>query len=293
MTFIATILTSLLSILVVLVGPKFSDEKHRNTVRAVALLIGILAATASLLKTFTIIPSGKVGVIEVFGKVEAQPLNPGVHWVNPFGNVLKFSTRLRDMPEKISATSQEGLNLVVEGTIQYRLDPNSAADLYQNVGANDGEIVRSRFQAIMREITSSYPARDIYTAKREEVTRRLRLSMRESLTPLGFIVEEAFLKDVALPEKLQAAIEQKMEVEQDNQRMELVLQKEQQEAERKRIEALGIAEYQQIISPGLTSQFLQWRSIEATDRLANSNNSKVVIMGGSGNNANVPVILQP
>lgn len=293
MTFIATILTSLLSILVVLVGPKFSDEKHRNIVRAVALLIGILAATASLLKTFTIIPSGKVGVIEVFGKVNPQPLNPGVHWVNPFGNVLKFSTRLRDMPEKISATSQEGLNLVVEGTIQYRLDPNSAADVYQNVGVNDGEIVRSRFQAIMREITSSYPARDIYTAKREEVTRRLRLSMRESLTPLGFIVEEAFLKDVALPEKLQAAIEQKMEVEQDNQRMELVLQKERQEAERKRIEALGIADYQQIISPGLTSQFLQWRSIEATDRLANSNNSKVVIMGGSGNNATTPVILQP
>jgi regulator of protease activity HflC (stomatin/prohibitin superfamily) len=293
MTFIATILTSLLSILVVLVGPKFSDEKHRNTVRAVALLIGILAATGSLLKTFTIIPSGKVGVTEVFGKVNPQPLNPGVHWVNPFGNVLKFSTRLRDMPEKISATSQEGLNLVVEGTIQYRLDPNSAADLYQNVGANDGEIVRSRFQAIMREITSSYPARDIYTAKREEVTRRLRLSMGESLTPLGLIVEEAFLKDVALPEKLQAAIEQKMEVEQDNQRMELVLEKERQEAERKRIEALGIAEYQQIISPGLTSQFLQWRSIEATDRLANSNNSKVVIMGGSGNNGNVPVILQP
>ena len=293
MTFIATILTSLLSILVVLVGPKFSDEKHRNTVRAVALLIGILAATVSLLKTFTIIPAGKVGVIEVFGKVDAQPLNPGVHWVNPFGNVLKFSTRLRDMPETISATSQEGLNLVVEGTIQYRLDPNSAADVYQNVGANDGEIVRSRFQAIMREITSSYPARDIYTAKREEVTRRLRLSMGESLTPLGFIVEEAFLKDVALPEKLQAAIEQKMEVEQDNQRMELVLEKERQEAERKRIEALGIAEYQQIISPGLTSQFLQWRSIEATDRLANSNNSKVVIMGGSGNNATVPVMLQP
>ncbi len=293
MTFIATILTSLVSILVVLVGPKFSDEKHRNTVRAVALLIGILAATISLLKTFTIIPSGKVGVIEVFGKVDPQPLNPGVHWVNPFGNVLKFSTRLQDMPEKISATSQEGLNLVVEGTIQYRLDPNSAADVYQNVGANDGEIVRSRFQAIIREITSSYPARDIYTAKREEVTRRLRLSMRESLTPLGFIVEEAFLKDVALPEKLQAAIEQKMEVEQDNQRMELVLEKERQEAERKRIEALGIAEYQQIISPGLTSQFLQWRNIEATDRLANSNNSKVVIMGGSGNNANVPVILQP
>ncbi|MCT7962012.1 prohibitin family protein [Laspinema sp. D1] len=293
MTFIATILTSLLSILVVLVGPKFSDEKHRNTVRAVALLIGILAATASLLKTFTIIPSGKVGVIEVFGKVDPQPLNPGVHWVNPFGNVLKFSTRLRDMPEKMAATSQEGLNLVVEGTIQYRLDPNSAADLYQNVGVNDGEIVRSRFQAIMREITSSYPARDIYTAKREEITRRLRLSMRESLTPLGFIVEEAFLKDVALPEKLQAAIEQKMEVEQDNQRMELVLEKERQEAERKRIEALGIAEYQQIISPGLTSQFLQWRNIEATDRLANSNNSKVVIMGGSGNNATTPVILQP
>ncbi|MCT7990860.1 prohibitin family protein, partial [Laspinema olomoucense] len=211
MTFIATILTSLLSILVVLVGPKFSDEKHRNTVRAVALLIGILAATVSLLKTFTIIPSGKVGVIEVFGKVDPQPLNPGVHWVNPFGNVLKFSTGLRDMPEKISATSQEGLNLVVEGTIQYRLDANSAADVYQNVGVNDGEIVRSRFQAIMREITSSYPARDIYTAKREEVTRRLRLSMRESLTPLGFVVEEAFLKDVALPEKLQAAIEQKME----------------------------------------------------------------------------------
>ncbi|MCT7984488.1 SPFH domain-containing protein [Laspinema sp. A4] len=180
MTFIATILTRLLSTLVVLVGPKFCDEKYRNTVRAVALLIGILAAKTSLLQTFTIIPSGKVGVIEVFGKLNPQPLNPRVHWVNPFGRVLKFSTRSRDMPGRSLATSPEGLNLFVEGTIQYRLDPNSAADMYQNVGVNEGKIVRSPLQGITQEITSRYPARDIYTAKREEVTRRLRLVILQS-----------------------------------------------------------------------------------------------------------------
>lgn len=294
MTFIATTLTTLISILVVLVGPKFADEKHRYTVRAVALLIGIIAATASLFKTFTIVQAGKVGVVEVFGKVEPRTLNPGVHWVNPFGSVVKFSTRLQDMNEKIIATSEEGLSVTVDGSLQYRLDPKTAADVYQNIGPDEEEIVRSRFHATIREISSNYPARAIYTDKRQEIARRMRLAMRESLTPLGFVVEEALLKDVVLPEKLQAAIEQKMQVDQDNQRMELVLQKERQEAERKRIEALGIAEYQQIISPGLTSQFLQWKSIEATDRLANSDNSKVVIMGGgSGGNSNVPVILQP
>ncbi|MBK4731080.1 prohibitin family protein [Oxynema sp. CENA135] len=294
MTFIATTLTTLISILVVLVGPKMAEEKYRTPIRAIALLVGLVAAAASVFKTLAIVPAGKVGVVEVFGTVMPRALGPGVHPVNPLGKVVQFSTRLRDIKETVTATSQEGLSLSIDVSLQYKLDPTTAPDVYQEIGKDETDILISRFRAIIREIVAAYDARSIYTDKRQEIAQRLRQEMRASLTPLGFEVETALLRDVALPENLQAAIEEKLQAEQESQRMEFVLQKERQEAERKKIEAQGIADFQSIVSQGLTSQFLQWKSIEATQNLANSNNSKVVIMGGGVSDSGTPpVILQP
>lgn len=293
MTFIATTLTSLLSILVALVGPKLADEKQRNTIRTVALLIGIIAASASLLKTFAIIPTGTIGVLEVFGKVSQQSLSPGVHWVNPFGRVVKFSTRMRDIRETVTATSSEGVSVTLAVNLQYKLDPKVAADIYETIGTEETEIVTSRFRSIVRQITSNYSARAVYTESRDEVTAQLREQLRASLTPLGFVVEEALLTDVVLPDTLQAAIAEKLQAQQESQRMQFILEKERQEAERKRIEAEGIADFQQIVAEGITPKFLEWKRIEATDKLSNSENAKIIFMGDSTREAQFPVTLKP
>ncbi len=281
MTFIATTLTALLSILVALLSAKMADEKYRPTIRAIALLIGAIAAALSVLKSLAIIPAGKVGIIEVFGNVHPRPLYPGVHFINPFGQVVTYSTRLRDLKETVSATSQEGLNLTLDVSLPYKIVPKTVADVYQNIGTEETEILISRFRSQIREIIASYPARAVYTENRQEVAQRLQAQMSEQLNPLGFIVEETLLRDVKLPENLQAAIEEKLKAEQESQRMQFILEKERQEAERKKIEAQGVAQFQEIVSQGLTPQFLQWKSIEATEKLANSDNSKVIIMGGS------------
>lgn len=291
MTFIATTLTTLFSILVALMAGKMADEKYRTTIRAIALLIGVIAAALSVLKSLAIIPAGKVGITEVFGSVHPRPLYPGIHFVNPFGKVVTYSTRLRDIKETVTATSQEGLSLTLDVSLQYKLVPKTVADVYQNIGTDETEIVISRFRSLIREITARYPAKAIYTENRQEVAQQLEAQMSQQLNPLGFIVEETLLRDVKLPENLQASIEEKLKAEQESQRMQFILEKERQEAERKKIEAQGVAQFQEIVSQGLTPQFLQWKSIEATETLANSNNSKVIIMGGS--EPRTPVILQP
>ena len=280
MTFIASLLTTLISILVYLSSGKIASKQNQFAVRAIALLIAVIATFAALLKNLTIIPAGNVGVVELFGQVSSRPLNPGIHLVNPFAEVENFPTRLRDIKEKVEATSQEGLAFNIEVSLQYRLEPNKAAELYRTIGTNEKEIVTSRFRSIVREITASYPAEAIYSTKRQELAARLRQALSEQLAPLGFVVEQALLREVELPDKLQAAIQQKLAVEQESQQMKFTLEQARQEAERKRIEAKGIADSQKIVAQGLNQQVLQLRTIEATEKLASSDNAKVLIIGG-------------
>lgn len=280
MTFVASLLTSLISILVYLSSAKISSKQSQFTVRAIALLIAVIAAIAALFENLTIIPAGNVGVVELLGQVSSRPLNPGIHLVNPFAEVEKFPTRLTDVKEKVEATSQEGLAFNIDVSIQYRLEPNKAVELYKTIGTSEKEIVTSRFRSIVREITASYPAEAIYSTKRQELAARLRQQLREQLAPLGFVVEQALLREVELPDKLQEAIQRKLAAEQESQQMKYTLEKARQEAERKRIEAKGIADSQKIVAQGLNQQILQLRAIEATEKLAGSDNTKVVIIGG-------------
>ncbi|NEQ24292.1 MAG: prohibitin family protein [Microcoleus sp. SIO2G3] len=280
MTFVVSLLTGLISILVYLSSGKIASKQNQFAVRAIALLIGFIATLAALFKNLIIIPAGNVGVVELFGQVSPRPLNPGIHLVNPFVEIENFSTRFRDIKEKVEATSQEGLAFNIEVSLQYRLEPNKAAELYRTIGTSEQEIVTSRFRSIVREITASYPAEAIYSTKRQELAVRLRQALSEQLAPLGFVVEQALLREVELPDKLQEAIQQKLAVEQESQQMKFTLEQARQEAERKRIEAKGIADSQKIVAQGLNQQVLQLRTIEATEKLAASDNAKVVIIGG-------------
>lgn len=290
MTFIASLLTTLITILIFLNSSKITSQKTSLAVRAIAILIGVIATFSSIFKTIVIMKVGTVGVVELFGQVSQTPLEPGIHLINPFADVETFSTRLTDVKETVSATSQEGLAFNIDVSIQYRLEPTKAIEVYKNIGTQETQIIISRFRSTIREITASYPAEAIYSSKRVEVANRLHQRLREELTPLGFTVEEALLREVKLPDILQAAVQQKLKVEQESQQMKFTLEKERQEAERKRIQAKGISDSQKIIAQGLNSQILQLKAIEANEKLASSNNSKIVIMGSGTGGA--PLMLQ-
>lgn len=290
MGFIVSLLTILITTLVYLNSGKVADEKSRLAVRAVTALIGIVALIASISRGLVIVPPGNIGVTNLFGKVSDNSLNPGVNIVNPFTKVINFSTRLKDIKENVDASSQEGLNLNLDVSLQYKLEPQKVTNVYKTIGVSETELVISRFRSTIRSITAQYPANAIYSTKRQQVARQINEELTQELLPLGFVVEKALLRNVKMPDTIQKAIQEKLKAEQENQQMKFVLEKQRQEAERKRIEAKGIADSQKIISDGLTSQILQLRAIEATEKLAQSSNSKI-IMVGSGKGG-VPILLQ-
>lgn len=284
MSFIISTIASLVSIVVFFSSKKLVDNRIAQLViKAIAGLIALLAAFVAISRVVVVIPAGSVGVEDFQGKVSDRTLPAGVHGINPFVDVVQFSTRLRDVKEEISATSKEGLALGIDISIQYRVDPAKAASIYQNIGIEEREILVSRFRSISREIISGYPAEAVYATKREEISLKLADKLRSQLAPLGFIVDEALLRNVKVPETLQAAIQQRLKAEQENLQMKFVIEKETQEADRRRIEAKGRADAQKILADGLTPAVLQLRSIEASEKLSLSPNSKIVILGSGAN----------
>lgn len=291
---LTSVIASLIAFLIAFVTVNYADEKTRPIIRAIALVIGSLAALNAVIlgarKVVVIIPAGNVGVVEVFGKVSNQTLPAGVHIVSPFAEVIRFSTRLKDIKETVTVTSSEGLDLNLDVSLQYRVDPNQTQRIYSTIGIDETEIVTPRFRAIIREIVASYMAKDIYSEKREAIAQQLREELQANLSPLGFVVEEALLRQVILPDKIKVAIEQKLEAEQASQQQQFInekqrqelnfaLEKAQKEAQRQKIEAAGVAEANRLMTQGLTNQMLQLKAIEATTKLAESPNSKVVIFG--------------
>ncbi len=291
---ISSLITCLLAFFVAFVGANQADEKKRPIIRAIALVIGGLAAISTVYqagrKVLIVMPAGTVGVVEVFGKVGDRTLPAGVHVVNPFAKVIPYSVRLKDIKETVTATSSEGLDLNIDVSLQYRLEPDKAQSVYTSIGTDEEEIVISRFRSIIREITANYVAKDIYSEKRQMIAQKMLEELQQNLAPLGFTVEEALLRQVILPEKIKVAIEQKLEAEQASQQQQFInekkrqeldfaLEKAQKDAQRQKIEAAGIAEANRLMSQGLSDQILQLKAIEATTQLAESENSKIVIFG--------------
>ncbi|NJL38367.1 MAG: prohibitin family protein [Leptolyngbyaceae cyanobacterium RM2_2_4] len=280
MAFIVSLLATLVSLLVYFSSKKMVSSHSRSGIQAIAVLIGLISIIVCFSRTLRIISVGNVGVVESFGSVAERPLSPGIHAVNPFSNLEVFSTRLRNVTEDIEVTSQEGLTFNLHVSLQYRLEPQQVVNFYQSIGDDEAEIIRSRFRSTVREITASYPVESVYSSQRQEVSEQLQVRLSEQLEPLGFSVEGAYLREVILPETLQAAIQEKLSAEQESQQMAFTLERERQEAERKRVEARGVADAQAIVAESLTDQALQLRAIEATESLAESDNAKVIIVGG-------------
>jgi len=257
------------------------------------LQLGILVlAIILLMASTTSIPTGNVGVLTLFGRVTGETLGEGIHLINPLKSVQKLSVQTQSVKESASVPSNEGLTISLDTSLLFRLDKNMAAQVYQSVGADYGDkIVEPTLRAAIRAATSAHTANALYTNARELVQQQIQEELTKQLAPRGVVVENVLLRDVQLPAMLKSSIEAKQQAEQDALRMSFILQKEKQEAERKRIEAQGIADFQKIVATGISPQLLEWKGIEATEKLATSANAKVVIIGNPKNG--LPLVLEP
>ncbi len=256
------------------------------------LLAAVIFALIFFFSCVVSIPTGHVGVLTLFGKVTGETLGEGIHVINPLKSVQKLSIQTQSVKESANVPSNEGLILALDTSLLFHLDRSKAAELYQKVGPNYAEkIVEPTLRAAIRASTSAHSANALYTNARELVQQQIQDQLTADLAPRGVIVENILLRDVQLPVLLKSSIEAKQQAEQDALRMNFILQKEKQEAERKRIEAQGIADFQKIVAQGISPQLLEWKGIEATEKLATSSNSKVVVVGNTKNG--LPLILGP
>ena len=265
--------------------PNFRGGGFIRIVIAVAIVLLLLWSVTS-------IPTGNVGVPTLFGRVTGETLNEGIHLINPLKSVQKLSIQTQSVKESANVPSNEGLILALDTSLLFHLDRTKAAFVYQTIGDNYAEkIVEPTLRSAVRASTSAHTANSLYTNARELVQQQIQDELTAQLAPRGVVVENVLLRDVQLPAMLKTSIEAKQQAEQDALRMSFILQKEKQEAERKRIEAQGIADFQKIVAQGISSQLLEWKGIEATEKLAQSNNTKVIVVGNPKNG--LPLVLEP
>ncbi len=251
-----------------------------------ALILGLLVIPLSI----TSIPAGHVGLKDFFGNVSDTTLPAGIHLVNPLLKIHKMSIRTQEVTEEANVPSKEGLSVHLAVSLLFSLDPQKAAQVYKTIGPNYMQVVVvPQLRSVIRGVTASYEAKALYTSEREAIANEMFSHLQPPLLERGMTVEKVLLRSATLPSILATAIEKKLEAEQQAEQMKFVLNKEQQEADRKRIEAQGIADFQRIVTTGLNDLFLRWKGIEATSKLADSQNSKVVVIG-SGKDG-LPIIL--
>jgi prohibitin 1 len=248
----------------------------------VVVLFVLLALAAS--RSLRTVSTGHVGVTTLFGRVTGERLDEGIHIVNPLKRVAELSVRTQEVKEHASVPSSEGLIMQLESSLLYRLDPGHAPEVFQTLGPDYAQVVIiPNFRSVMRAVTSAHTASALYGEGRETVARQMLEHMQGAIAARGIVVENVLLRDIALPETLRQAIEAKQQADQEAQRMNFVLQREKQEAERKRIEAQGISDFQRIVAQGISQQLLEWKGIEATMEVAKSQNAKVIVIGNPKN----------
>jgi prohibitin 1 len=267
-------------------GAQKKIKEQRNiafeTTRRIASALMVFFLLLALIQFFTVIPAGHVGVIDFFGTVSDNTLKAGINMVNPMANVVKMSVQTQEIKETMDVPSKEGLTVQLEMSALFHLNPDKAAEVYKTVeGGNYVEIILiPQFRAVSRGVTAGYEARALYTSEREMLTQLIQKDLAMKIEARGITVESTPLRRVGLPPDLTRAIEEKLRADQESQRMQFVLTKERQEAERKRIEAQGISDFQKIITLSISEQLLHWKGIETTEKLAASPNAKIVVIGG-------------
>ena len=285
--FIAGIIFLVIGIALVATRMRHSDyNKMINIAGVVVILIALVKITFSFIR---IVPAGAVGVIDLFGQVTPQVRHSGLNVVNPFANIIVMDIKTEGEQESMNVPSKEGLSIDLDISILFKLSPEKAADIYRTVGMNYREIiVQPQFRSACRGITADYEAKALYTSGREEIAQKIFTELEGMLAGRGIILEKVLLRSMQLPATVSKAIEMKLKAEQESEQMKFVLTKEKQEAERKVIEAEGIAKAQEIINKTLSQAYLQHEAIQAQTRMADSPNHTTVYIP-SGDNG-IPMV---
>ncbi|HEY6765092.1 MAG TPA: prohibitin family protein [Candidatus Sulfotelmatobacter sp.] len=264
---------------------------HGSLIRLIGLGIAAFILVILFFSAVTRVGTGHVGVLTLFGKVQqGETLGEGIHFINPMKTNNELSIQTQTLKESASVPSSEGLMMSLDTSLIYHLNPDRAAEVFQKIGADyENVVVEPTLRSAIREATASHTANALYTGEREMVAKQIYDQVSTQLNQRGLTVENVLLRDIQLPATLKTAIEAKQQAEQESLAMNFRLQKETQEAQRKRIEAAGVRDFQQIVAQGISAQLLEWKGIEATENLAKSPNSKVVVIGNSKNG--LPLIL--
>lgn len=290
---------AILGVIVLIVGTvlKRSPEpgnRFGGIVTTTGIVIIVLGALFSAIK---IIQPGRIGVQTLFGKVQDDVLESGMHVINPLFDITNFDIQTQNYTmsavhsegqqqgdDAIRVLSSDGLEVTIDISVLFKVNPNKAPYIYQNIGEDYvDKIVRPVTRTAIRDNAVSYQAVDLYSVKRQEFQNKTTQTIEQSFAKRGLELQQVLIRNIALPPSVKASIESKINAEQDAQKMQFVLQKERQEADRKRVEAQGIADYQKILSTGLSDKQLQYETIKAQKEIALSPNTKVIIMGGKGN----------
>ncbi|MGK2861801.1 MAG: prohibitin family protein [Chitinophagaceae bacterium] len=292
----------ILGILVLIAGfalqKNYQFARYAKIIRVVAVFLMVIGI---LVKCFVQIEAGQVGVKSLFGKVQNDVLSSGLNFINPLVEVRRLDIKTQNYTmsgaqdesiqqgdDAIRVLTADGLEVTIDLTVLYKLLPSEAPKLVRETGMDyTDKIVRPLTRTKIRDNSVYYEAVSLYSNKRDEFQQRIFKSIDDDFKKRGLMLEQLLVRNITLPQSVRATIEQKINAEQDAQKMQFVLLKETQEAERKRVEAQGIADYQRIINIGLTSQQLQYEQIKAYLELAKSPNAKVIIMG----KGNAPIIL--
>jgi regulator of protease activity HflC (stomatin/prohibitin superfamily) len=273
--------------------------KFSNALKLVGIIVIVLGIFSSMFKQ---IDAGKVGVKSLYGSVQPDVLESGLHLINPLLDVTDFDIQTQNYTmsavhaegaqegdDAIRVLSNDGLEVVIDLTVLYRITPADAPMIFKQIGVNyNDKIVRPVTRTRIRDNAVYYDAVALYSTKRNEFQQRIFKTIEADFKTRGLVLEQLLIRNINLPPSVKASIESKINAEQDAQKMTFVLQKEKQEAERKRVEAQGIADYQRIISSGLTDKQLQYEQIKAQKEIATSPNTKIIFMGKGGS---APVIL--
>ena len=292
----------LLGILVIVAGLVAARNANFNRLGAGIRLAGLIITLIGISTACIVqVGAGEIGVKVLFGKVQNDILNSGLHFISPLLEVQKMDIKTENYTmsgihdegtksgdDAIRVLTSDGLEVTIDLTVLYKVLPSDAPKLIRETGLDyTDKIVRPLTRTKIRDNAVYYEAVALYSTKRDEFQQRIFKSIDDDFKKRGLILEQLLVRNITLPQSVKTTIEQKISAEQEAQKMQFVLQKERQEADRKRVEAQGIADYQHIISESLSDKQLQYESIKAQLEIAKSPNTKVIIMGKS----NSPVIL--
>jgi regulator of protease activity HflC (stomatin/prohibitin superfamily) len=271
-------------------------RKYRSTIKTIGVVVVLVGVSMACVIQ---VEPGEVGVQKLFGKVNNNILESGLNVINPLVQVVMFDVRTENYTmsgvqdegskqgdDAIRVLTADGLEVVIDLTVLYKVVPAEAPRILKEVGIDYRNVlVRPICRTKIRDNAVYYDAVSLYSTKRDEFQAKIFSTIESNFKERGLLLEQLLVRNITLPASVKATIESKINAEQDAQKMTFVLQKERQEAERKRVEAQGIADYQKILSTGLSDKLLQYEMIKAINT---SPNAKLIFMT---NGKNLPMLI--